>query len=54
MSDEAKAIALEELRLAQQNGDFENAHWNADAAILRFLRAIGHGDLVDEWEKIGD
>ena len=35
-----------------KNSDIEVAHIVADSVLCDFLRDLGHGDLVDEWEKV--
>lgn len=35
------------------NGDFEVAHSNADQAIMEWLEAEGHGDIVSLFHDVG-
>lgn len=37
--------------MALQEGDDPKAPQCADVVIADFLRALGHGVIVDEWEK---
>lgn len=37
---------------AHGHGDPESAHVNADKVLCDLLRALGYGDVVDEWEKV--
>jgi len=34
------------------SGDTEADHGEADKALCLFLRSLGYGELVDEWEKV--
>jgi hypothetical protein len=44
--------AIDELKIAQGNGDTEAAHSSADEVLCRLLSALGYQDVVDEWEKV--
>lgn len=45
-----EAIVL--LKAQQYNSDTEEAHVSADNILSAFLCALGHKDVVDEYEKI--
>ena len=45
-------IALAKMRALQKMGDTERAHAEADEILLRVLRDLGCGLLVEEWEKV--
>lgn len=49
---EAKEKCLKILVSEQSRGDVEAAHQNADDALCAFLTALGHGDVVDEYDAI--
>lgn len=42
----------DELRELAGHGDTEYAHGRADDAIMEFLTAEGHGDIVELYEAI--
>lgn len=44
--------AIGALKEAQDNGDTEGAHSIADGVLCDLLRALGYGDVIDEWEKV--
>lgn len=46
--------AIERLREAQKVGarDPETGHGDADDVLCELLKAMGYGDVVDEWEKV--
>jgi hypothetical protein len=47
-----KEQALKKLEECQKNSDTECAHSWADEVLCQFLRAQGHDDLVEVWEKV--
>lgn len=47
-----KDKALKAIKAAQQSGDTEAAHCEADNALCEFLKHLGHGDLVDEYHEV--
>ena len=47
-----KKQAIKELKEAQQNGDIEVAHCDADNVLCEFLKKLGHWDVVAEYEKV--
>ena len=47
-----KEQAIEELKTEQANGDTECAHSNADDILCKLLTALGHADVVAEYEKV--
>jgi len=53
---DAKAQALSALKALNKDGslteDIEAAHVDADKILCAFLRGLGHGDVVDEFEKV--
>lgn len=50
MMDRQKAI--DELKIAQGNGDIESAHSSADEVLCRLLKELGYDDVVAEYEKV--
>ena len=50
--DDAKARWLREMRECVVGGDEEITHADADEILCEALRMLGHGDLVDEWERV--
>lgn len=45
--------AIEKLKLLQgPEVDTEAAHCDADDLLCALLRALGYGDVVDEYEKV--
>lgn len=44
--------ALEALKPLAEIGDIEVAHSQADEILCSLLRSLGHGDVVDAWEKV--
>ena len=50
----ARTAAVERLEDIQRlhSGDPEVAHIDADQALCQFLRAIGHGQVADEFEAV--
>lgn len=44
--------AIDELQTAQSNGDTEIAHAYADDILCQLLTALGHADVVDEYQKV--
>ena len=44
--------AIDELKIAQENGDIEAAHSSADEVLCRLLTALGYADVVAEFEKV--
>lgn len=48
----AKARAIERLEALQETCDPEAAHQAADKALCEFLRALGHGEVADEFEAV--
>ena len=53
---DAKAQALSALKVLNKDGslteDVEAAHMDADKVLCAFLRGLGHGDVVEEFEKV--
>ena len=53
---DAKEQALSALKVLNKDGslteDVEAAHIDADKILCAFLRSLGHGDVVDEFEKV--
>ena len=47
-----KEQVLDSLKQEQSNPDPEKAHTNADDALCDFLTALGHADVVAEYEKV--
>ena len=47
-----KEQAIEELKTEQVNGDPEIAHSNAEDILCKLLTALGHADVVAEYEKV--
>lgn len=47
-----KETTIEILKKCQQNKDREMAHYDADAALCRFLTELGYADVVEEFDKI--
>lgn len=45
--------AMETLRQAQENGDYEGAHSIADEALCDLLTALGYVEVVAAWHKVG-
>ena len=52
MEKKTKQDYIKELIEWQGQTDTETAHGVADDVLCAFLRDLGHGDLVDEWEKV--
>lgn len=50
--EEARERALAHIKTAQKSGDPESAHGDADDALCDLLIALGHKDVVEEWEKV--
>lgn len=50
--DHAKAECLSQLTQAGLSYDIEEAHSDADQAVMAFLHSIGHGDIADLWGSI--
>lgn len=51
--DDIKKEALSRLRELQHPDSYpEDAHYEADDILCQFLEALGHGDVVEEFEKI--
>lgn len=48
----SKEQAIEELKKAQNMRDPEVAHTTADNVLCDLLTALGHADVVAEFEKI--
>jgi hypothetical protein len=48
----ARTVAVERLEGLQVAGDPEVQHEVADQALCQFLRAIGHGQVADEFEAV--
>lgn len=44
--------AIAEMKEAQNSGDKEAAHMQADDILCRFLQHLGHEDLVAEYTKV--
>jgi hypothetical protein len=44
--------AIEALRKLQVCEDQEMAHIRADGVLRVLLRVLGHGDVVDEFDKV--
>lgn len=44
--------AIIELKQCQEF-DEEVGHSDGDLVLCKLLRALGYGDVVDEWDKIG-
>lgn len=51
-NEEAAREAIEAIRLAQENGDIEAAHSDADDALCGLLRSLGYEDVVREWNRV--
>lgn len=49
---QAREHAISRLKAAQESGDTECAHIEADDALCELLIDLGFKDVVDEWEKI--
>ena len=53
---DAKAQALSALKVLNKDGslteDVKAAHMDADKILCAFLRGLGHGDVVEEFEKV--
>ena len=48
-----KEEAIKELKKAKTNGNTEHAHANADDVLCKLLTALGHADVVAEYDKVG-
>lgn len=44
--------AVARLRAAQQCGDKEAAHGEADNVLCELLKALGYADVVAEYDKV--
>lgn len=45
--------ALADLKAAaDQNGDIEAAHADADTILCQLLTTLGYADVVEAWEKV--
>jgi hypothetical protein len=47
-----KEQAIEKLRDIQKGGDQEAAHMDADEVLCDLLKALGHADVIEEYEKV--
>jgi hypothetical protein len=47
-----RETAIELLKMEQRNGDTEAAHSNADGVLCELLKALGYGDVVDEYIQV--
>lgn len=45
--------AIVKIRMEQDNGDIEMAHYNADMAVMELLILLGYDDVYEEWLKVG-
>lgn len=45
--------ALATLKAEAGNRDYEVAHGNADDALCKLLRFLGHDEIVDAWDAVG-
>lgn len=48
-----KDEAIAKLKALQGSGDWEAAHGDADQVLCDFLTALGHADVVKEWDEVG-
>ena len=46
-----KEEAIEQLK-SIESGDTEACHCIADDILCEFLRSLGYGDVVDEWDNV--
>ncbi|CAA2139623.1 hypothetical protein [Hyphomicrobium sp. ghe19] len=44
--------AMAKLKQAQETGDTERAHADADDVLCELLRSLGYENVVAEWEKV--
>ena len=44
--------AIVKLRDAQDNGDMEIAHADADDILCSLLKSLGYTEVVEEYEKV--
>lgn len=52
MENELKKATIESLKSLQKGNDIELNHVYADEVLCTFLTALGHYDVVDEYNKI--
>lgn len=45
--------AITKLQELAKNGDWEAAHGDADQVLCDLLTALGHGEVVEAWDKVG-
>ena len=50
--EKAKALCLQKLQQAFDTGDTEGGHCDADEALCDFLKALGHNDVVELYERL--
>ena len=48
-----KESIKQELKIEQENTDYEIAHSNADEILCKFIGELGYQDVVDEFVKVG-
>ncbi|WP_447881021.1 hypothetical protein [Serratia fonticola] len=48
-----KAQAIKKLKELQEIDDTEAAHCEADDVLVKLLISLGHGEVADEFERIG-
>lgn len=52
MTEEMKQFFIDRLRSVQNSKDREMAHSVGDDVLCEVLNALGHQDIVEEWEQI--
>ena len=45
--------ALRKMEKLAEDGDYEDAHYDADRILCEVLEELGQKELVDAWVKVG-